>query len=357
LAKNAMNTAITAASFIEEDIEPYKNLSQITDYTDGNYDEAYYKKMLNLFNRLKNETGAAYIFTEKMISDRKIEYIIDGEDPDSSNFSPIGSKDSMGKLELRTFQEGKPFATNIINDEAWGEFLTGFAPITDKETQKVIGIVGVDFSLNYVESLIENIRTLIMFCFLLIMILSTIVMYIVLDLKYKASEIDYLTNLFSRGYHEQQLKWVMERSRWNNKPLSLAMIDIDDFKKINDEFGHITGDLILQSVGKILKKNSRHTDICSRYGGDEFILVLPGTNTEEAIQICERIRKIIEDKVFETSDGTPIRVTLSMGLNLWNEKISARELVKSTDQAMYRSKNSGKNKISIAGSSTQLENG
>ena len=354
LAKNAKNTAITTANFIEEDIKPYKELSQVANYTEGNYDRIYYEKMISLFHTLKNQTGAAYIFTEKKVSDQKIEYIFDGEETTSANFSPIGSRDNMGEVELRTFDEGRAFSTNMINDEAWGEFLTGFAPIIDAETNTVIGVVGVDFSLEYVETLIMNMRNIIIFCFFLVMALSTTVMYILLDMKYKAFEVDYLTNVFSRGYHEQQLKWIMERSRWKKKPLSVAMIDIDDFKGINDEFGHLTGDMILQYVGKILKMNLRHSDICSRYGGDEFIMILPETCKEEAIGICERIRKTIDDKVFESPNGIPVRTTLSIGLIQWNEKISAHELVKCADQAMYFSKNTGKNKISMVGSGTPL---
>ena len=128
LAKNAMNTASTAASFIEMDIAPYSELASVPSYTSGNYDEAYYRSMLTLFQKLKKETGASFIFTEKKVAEDTIQYVLDCEKPGSDNFSPIGSEDTMGVIELQGFNEGKIVATDMIKDPVWGNYLTGFAP-------------------------------------------------------------------------------------------------------------------------------------------------------------------------------------------------------------------------------------
>ena len=145
LAKNAMNTASVVANMIEEDITSYEKLINVKDYTTGNYDTAYYNKMLTIFEKLKLETGASFLFTEKKLSGDKINYILDGEDPASENFSPIGSEDTMGEVELKSFNEGTILATDMIMDPVWGEFLTGFAPIKNHSTNEVIGLVGVGF--------------------------------------------------------------------------------------------------------------------------------------------------------------------------------------------------------------------
>jgi len=352
LAKNAMNTAASVANLIEQDLAPYLELTEVENYTQGSYDEAYYNEMLSVFQKLKKETKASYIFTEKMISDTKIEYVLDGEDPASEDFSPIGSGDTMGTVELRSFEQGKILATDMIVDPVWGEFLTGFAPIMDSETNRVVGLVGVDFSAEYVQTLINHIKWIISASFLLIILLSTLILYVVLDQKYRAFEVDHLTDLYSKGYSEQQLVRIMERARRTRKTFSLAMIDIDDFKKINDNFGHLTGDFILSSVGKLLKKNLRHADICSRYGGDEFIIILPETKEEEAMRICSRISSIVRAHEFPIAEGGTLHITMSMGLIQWDSVMGIEDLIRRADRGLYYSKNTGKDKISLVDRNT-----
>lgn len=346
LAKNAMNTASITASFIERDIEPYKELSAVQAYDPDQYDEEYYGSMLLLFQKLKKETGASYIFTEKKVAEDKVRYILDGEAPSSVRFSPIGTEDSMEETELRAFNEGKVLATDMIKDPVWGDFLTGFAPIIDRTDNKVVGLVGVDFSLSYVQTLINHIRALIVVSFHAIAIFSTCVIYIIMMQKYKSFELDQLTGLFSKGYFDQQIVRTMDRAKWTKKPFSLAVMDIDDFKKINDTLGHIAGDEILRSVGKLMKKNQRCGDFCFRYGGDELILVLPGMAVGGAQQICERIKTSIGEHAFDV-DGKTIHITMSVGLVQWDGQMDTGELVACADREMYISKNEGKNRVSI----------
>ena len=346
LAKNAMNTAATTASFIERDIEPYKKLSAVQVYDRGLYDEEYYGSMLILFQKLKKDTGATFIFTEKKVAEDKVQYILDGEVPFSGGFSPIGAEDGIEETELRAFNEGRILATDMIRDPVWGDFLTGFAPIIDRADNKVVGLVGVDFSLNYVQSLISHIKVLIAVSFYTIAVFSTCVIYIIMVQKYKSFERDQLTDLFSKGYFDQQIVRIMDRSRWIKKSFSLAVIDIDDFKKINDTLGHVAGDEILRSVGKLMKKNLRYSDFCFRYGGDELVLVLPDTEVGGAQQICERIKTSIGEHAFDIG-GKTIHITISVGLVQWDGQMGSEELVACADREMYISKNAGKNRVSI----------
>ncbi|MCK9436316.1 MAG: hypothetical protein M0Q12_03805, partial [Synergistaceae bacterium] len=154
-AEEAKGIAATAARFIEDNVSDYRKLSDVTNYSEDNFDKDYYLRMNRLFRLIKKDTGADFIFTEKKISDTEIEYILDGEDPESDLFSPIGSRDGMSKEELKAFNEGVITATGMIRDEAWGEYLTAFAPI--KDSGELIGLVGVDFSSEHIRMIVRNV--------------------------------------------------------------------------------------------------------------------------------------------------------------------------------------------------------
>lgn len=345
LAKNAMNTASTTASLIERELEPYKNLIAVETYAPGTYDEEYYQSMLLLFQKLKKDTGASYIFTEKILDD-KIQYILDGEYPASDGFSPIGSEDTLAEIESKAFQEKLILATGMVDDPVWGEFLTGFAPIIDQENGNVVGLVGVDFSLDYVQALIIKIRLVLTLSFCFLVLFATVAMYVIMIQKYKTFERDQLTDLYSKRFFDHQIIRIMDRSRKQNNQFFLAMIDIDDFKKINDNYGHIAGDDILRIIGKLIKRNLRHVDLCFRYGGDELLLILPDADQKTAQHVCERIKSAVGEHAFKIGEAK-VHVTMSIGLAHWDGRMGIDELVGFADQEMYNSKREGKNKLSV----------
>ncbi len=130
--------------------------------------------------------------------------------------------------------------------------------------------------------------------------------------------------------------------------MSLVMIDIDFFKKINDTYGHICGDEILRALTILIRKNLRATDIFARYGGEEFCVLLPETSLDNAEKFSENIRKIVEENIFYFNK-TDIKLTISLGVTYYNkemENISFEELLDMSDKALYKSKKSGRNKVS-----------
>src|SRR5208282_2844310 len=132
--------------------------------------------------------------------------------------------------------------------------------------------------------------------------------------------------------------------------VSLVMIDIDNFKQVNDSYGHLSGDKVLRAVAGLLWQARRNMDTVARYGGEEFSVILPETDLKGAAVFAERVRKSIESNVTDVDD-VKILVTVSMGISVYNpntSKLNKDELVKAADKALYNSKNSGKNKISIA---------
>lgn len=163
------------------------------------------------------------------------------------------------------------------------------------------------------------------------------------DTLFKAHT-DSLTGLWNYGYFQYSLDEEIASAQSKNKNVSLMMIDVDDFKKFNDTNGHLQGDKALRKIGSAIKENCRKIDILCRYGGEEFSIILPSINAEEAASLGERIRKSVEDKNILDAG-----LTISIGISSLPQKSSDKEsLIKSADEALYQAKSQGKNKVILA---------
>jgi diguanylate cyclase (GGDEF)-like protein len=161
---------------------------------------------------------------------------------------------------------------------------------------------------------------------------------------------DELTGVYNFRHFRTRLDDELRRAVRYSQPLTLIMVDIDWFKQLNDCCGHEVGNVTLAQVAGVLTACIRDVDILSRYGGEEFIVILPQTGGEEAWVIGERIRRQIEDTKFgPDQNGDPVRLTVSVGVSCYPENGSPeRQLVDSVDQALYKAKGSGKNAIRVA---------
>lgn len=162
---------------------------------------------------------------------------------------------------------------------------------------------------------------------------------------------DRMTKLFNHHYFQGRLVDEIYRSVRYDHELSLIMLDIDHFKNFNDTYGHQEGDFIIKTLSKLLKNTVRITDIVSRYGGEEFTIILPETNIEDAQIIAEKIRSTINDHQF-LNNKNEYKVTISLGLaNIvgknYDKPIMSTELIEKADQALYLSKKTGRNKVSL----------
>jgi diguanylate cyclase (GGDEF)-like protein len=159
---------------------------------------------------------------------------------------------------------------------------------------------------------------------------------------------DELTGLYNRRELQRFLDYEVIKSQRYGHPFSMMMIDIDHFKEINDRLGHRTGDVILQHLGHVLLSNTRGCDLASRYGGDEFIVVLPETTAQQAVNGAERLRKVVEKLSIrvtnEKGDYDQIHVTISNGIaGFPDDADSAEALLDAADQALYQAKHNGCN--------------
>jgi len=159
----------------------------------------------------------------------------------------------------------------------------------------------------------------------------------------QAATVDVVSGLFNRRYFRVRLEEELERSRRRQSALTLMMIDVDDFKRVNDTFGHLAGDGILCETADIVRRSVRLLDVCTRFGGDEFAIIMPGIAAERAGVVAERIRSRVEKSCASDLQPDESTTTVSIGLTTTTGSVSARGLVAQADQALYRAKRAGKN--------------
>lgn len=159
---------------------------------------------------------------------------------------------------------------------------------------------------------------------------------------------DEMTQLFNYRYFSKVWKQEFDRAKRYNREVSLVMIDVDFFKKYNDTYGHPAGDFVLKDIGRILQDNTRKAGTVARYGGEEFISILVETGKKGAIIAGERIRKAVETHEFkEKEDGSVRKVTVSVGVATYPEDAESEEkLIEQVDNALYKSKAAGRNRVS-----------
>jgi diguanylate cyclase (GGDEF)-like protein len=162
------------------------------------------------------------------------------------------------------------------------------------------------------------------------------------EMEHKAKT-DYLTGLYNQGSFQAMLTTEMARAGRHGIPVSLLIIDLDFLKEVNDRFGHMIGDEVIREVAETIRSGCREYDLPSRYGGEEFAVILPETNLRDAIELAERIRERIASRIFSRAG----HVTASIGVaNYPANAINRDELIRVADAALYDAKNSGRNRVS-----------
>lgn len=175
----------------------------------------------------------------------------------------------------------------------------------------------------------------------------------IFKMKYQYTEkefmsvLDGLTGLYNRRQFEISLEQEFNRSKRHPADFSLAILDIDFFKKVNDTYGHQYGDYVLKTVAEVMKQNFRKTDLLYRYGGEEMVIIMPETNIEGALLPVQRLRNRIEEYDFEYN-GTKSKVTVSIGLSMnYQDFTAATQILKTADDALYKAKEGGRNRVII----------
>ncbi len=161
----------------------------------------------------------------------------------------------------------------------------------------------------------------------------------------KQSRIDYLTNLYNRFYFLELFEHHLAIWKRSKQPVSLLIIDVDNFKLVNDRYGHIAGDKVLQDISSQLSSSTREYDVCARIGGEEFAVLLPDTKLKEAVSIADKLRNKISHHSTAV-DNYPIKLSVTIGVSsLADERPDWTSMYSAADAAMYQGKSSGRNTV------------
>ncbi len=166
------------------------------------------------------------------------------------------------------------------------------------------------------------------------------------DLLKRLSNTDHLTQLYNRRYMMEVLEREFQRAQRKASTISMVIMDIDHFKRVNDQFGHQNGDIVLSAIARLAREDRRSYDVAVRYGGEEFVLVLPETTHDEAVMVAERLRERVQQLTF-SGELRELRVTISMGIATYpgNGLVTIEDLIREADAALYRAKQGGRNRV------------
>jgi len=162
---------------------------------------------------------------------------------------------------------------------------------------------------------------------------------------YRMTIVDGLTQIHNKRYLHEELEREVIRARRHERPLSVLMFDIDFFKRINDQYGHLAGDYVLRELARVVQERIRRDEVFARYGGEEFSIVLPETPLEGALALAESLRSKIAEHNF-VFQGERIPTTISIGCAQMSGQGGGQELIQAADEKLYEAKRSGRNRVS-----------
>lgn len=336
--------ASSVAVFIQKEAASYRRLSEAaTAYDLSAGEHEYYTGMNSSLRLISERTGAAFIYTERWVDEDTVAYILDSTDPHSEDFSYLGDLDSMGPKEREAFSGLRTVSTELVFDPVWGRYISGFAPIINPGDGRVLGIVGVDYSAEFLERITTRMNVIVAVSFIFLIVFLTTGILILSALLSRIATEDYLTKLHNRRHLSRKLKEEILNARLSKRTFCLMLLDIDLFKQVNDLGGHEAGDRLLVAIALVIRSQTRAMDTCVRFGGDEFAILLPNCSMKRCHTVAERIQSAVSE-----IDALPGRkASVSIGMAQWEKGSNEQGLINNADRALYESKTQGRGVINI----------
>jgi len=326
----------------------------------------HYKKIITPLTEIHNKIPKIlYLYTMAEI-DGVFYYILDTaiDEKLQRNFKIEGSDvmevfqyDQTDKDYInwkKSLYEGK----NYIDEEYFfqdGEYILGASVPMFDSNGDFYGFLGVDFDASLNKERKQLLVNTSFGVLALSVIIASIVGWRVYGIRNKLNQVnqelylqahtDFLTSAFNRRYYFSQLEMEMKRSLRYTRSLSLLMLDIDHFKKLNDKYGHISGDKVLVELVKVAKQNMRTHDLIARLGGEEFSILLPETKIADAETFAKHLQKTISQLIITSADDEELNFTISIGISEYQKDMDLDAWVHKTDKAMYQAKEAGRDQV------------
>ena len=336
----------------------------------------YLLKVPGLKVVIRDESGQPYVLKNPALITREISELAAQKGlfrfhiTSLNPLNPANAPDPFETDALRKFAAGakESFSYESRDDDVYFRYM---APLVTEQSclachaqqgykeGDIRGGISVTSSATETAGKIKESRLFLIFAAILIISLILAIIYLVArsfitDLRTAETKLvematqDFLTGLLNRRETFRRLDEELQRSRRLATPFSVLLLDLDHFKQVNDVHGHSAGDLVLQAVAAALRQGVRPYDLCCRYGGEEFLVILPETALEDAAGIAERLRRDIENLKITAAKETALQITASFGAAALLGHETIDQLIARADEAMYTAKSSGRNRVCLA---------
>ena len=336
----------------------------------------YLLKVPGLKVVIRDESGQPYVLKNPALITREISELAAQKGlfrfhiTSLNPLNPANAPDPFETDALRKFAAGakESFSYESRDDDVYFRYM---APLVTEQSclachaqqgykeGDIRGGISVTSSATETAGKIKESRLFLIFAAILIISLILAIIYLVArsfitDLRTAETKLvematqDFLTGLLNRRETFRRLDEELQRSRRLATPFSVLLLDLDHFKQVNDVHGHSAGDLVLQAVAAALRQGVRPYDLCCRYGGEEFLVILPETALEDAAGIAERLRRDIENLKITAAKETALQITASIGAAALLGHETIDQLIARADEAMYNAKSTGRNRVCLA---------
>jgi diguanylate cyclase (GGDEF) domain len=336
LASKCLGIASSVAVMIETDIDGFRRMTETLD-SDSEYYNAMSRRMQTI--QENNRDNIAYVYVERQVSDTEIMYLLDGLTQDHVFFSPLGYTAPMSETERKAYLMGEQTHSEWFVTDQYGTLLTTYAPVRDPNTNELLALVGTDVSINQYTAIVRNQLVIILVSVVGSILLLSLSLLISSGKLEHAIYRDGLTGAYNKSYFLRSLRDQLAFAARKGTPLCVLIADIDYFKKVNDTYGHIFGDVVLKEISATISSMLRKMDCLARYGGEEFTLFLPETSLEDACRAAERIRVAVETaQIYNAEFDKAVGVTISIGVVKVKPGRTPTEAVEMADKALYQAK-------------------
>lgn len=335
LTHKCFGIASATAALIENDIEHYKNFIITLDKS-----SSYYKKTKTALEKIRrdNDRNISFLYVEVRHSTTEIMYTFDSEPEGSKNFLASGTLEPLTPVREKAYDTANAYSGDFINTP-WGVLLSAYAPVYDTENNQFIGLVGADISIEHYENIMRYLLILIGGGILALTLTFGSVLIVSTGKIRRMVIIDSLTGVYNKSYFMSNFGRHLRIAQRQETPVTIFIADLDHFKNINDTYGHLFGDRMLEAVSRAIASSLRQTDCLGRYGGEEFVAYLPDLDHESTHTVVERIKDTVAaTRVYNPEYDRYISVTISIGVARTLPWHTPDVALKNADDALYEAK-------------------